>query len=115
LKIYARNGYQVEGLELNETAAVARRRGFSVRTEALENFTTAAPFGVIVLSNVLEHSLNPTQMLRDVRRLLEPGGQSGLVARTTGVGCALFSAGTRSTGTFPFISSIFRLKHCKSR
>jgi 2-polyprenyl-3-methyl-5-hydroxy-6-metoxy-1,4-benzoquinol methylase len=76
LKIYARNGFQVEGLELNETAAaVARREGFSVGTETLKDFTPIIHFDVVVLSNVLEHSLDPAQMLRDVRRLLNPGGK----------------------------------------
>jgi len=76
LKIYASHGFEVEGLELNEKAAcVARRGGFAVHTEALERFTPTAPFDVAVLSNVLEHSLDPTQMLRDVHRILKPGGQ----------------------------------------
>jgi SAM-dependent methyltransferase len=76
LTIYSRNGYKVEGLELNEMAAtVARRNGFNVHTTALERFTPDSLFDVAVLSNVLEHSLDPTQMLRDVQRILKPGGQ----------------------------------------
>jgi SAM-dependent methyltransferase len=54
---------------------VARRNGFSVHTTALERFTPDSLFDVAVLSNVLEHSLDPAQMLRDVRRILKPGGQ----------------------------------------
>jgi 2-polyprenyl-3-methyl-5-hydroxy-6-metoxy-1,4-benzoquinol methylase len=76
LKIYAHNGFQAEGLELNETAAdVARRAGFTVHTCDLSDFNPAAPYDVVVLSNVLEHSLDPKQMLLDVRRLLKSGGQ----------------------------------------
>jgi SAM-dependent methyltransferase len=76
LEIYASNGYEVEGLELNEkAAAVARGRGFTVHTTTLECFAPDAPFDVAVLSNVLEHSLNPGQMLRDIRRILRPGGK----------------------------------------
>jgi SAM-dependent methyltransferase len=76
LEIYRRNGYAVEGLELNErAAAVARSKGFAVDTAALERFSPDTPFDVAVLSNVLEHSLDPAQMLRDVRRILKPGGQ----------------------------------------
>jgi SAM-dependent methyltransferase len=76
LPMYARNGFQVEGLELNETAAAeARKAGFSVHTCLLGEFDPSSPFNVAVLSNVLEHSLNPRQMLRDVDRILATGGQ----------------------------------------
>jgi 2-polyprenyl-3-methyl-5-hydroxy-6-metoxy-1,4-benzoquinol methylase len=76
LTIYSRNGYKVEGLEVNEmAAAVARRNGFDVHTTTLEQFAPDTLFDVAVLSNVLEHSLDPGQMLRDVRRILNPGGQ----------------------------------------
>ena len=76
LRIYARNGFQVEGLELSETAAaVARKAGFRVSTCLLEEFSPAAPYDIAVLSNVLEHSLDPRQMLLDVHRILASGAQ----------------------------------------
>ena len=65
LSLYAANGFEVEGLELNEPAAeLARRRGFQVHTEAL-----------VVLANVLEHAWDPVMMLDSVRRLLRPEGE----------------------------------------
>ena len=76
LRIYSRNGFQVEGLELNENAAaVARRTGFEVHTCLLDEFQPVASYDVAVLSNVLEHSLDPKQMLMDVNRILAGGGQ----------------------------------------
>ncbi len=76
LRIYARNGFQVEGLELNATAAaVARSMGFDVHTCLLDEFRPAAAYDVAVLSNVLEHSLDPKQMLLDVHRILASNGQ----------------------------------------
>ncbi len=76
LKIYSRHGFQAEGLELNETAAeVARRAGFTVESVDLCHFHPRALYDVVVLSNVLEHALNPVDMLKDVARLLKPGGQ----------------------------------------
>jgi SAM-dependent methyltransferase len=76
LRIYARNGFQAEGLELNETAAaVARSIGFDVHTCLLDEFHPTAAYDVAVLSNVLEHSLNPRQMLLDVNRILARDGQ----------------------------------------
>ena len=75
LQFYRRNGWQAEGLELNENAAgVARSMGFTVHTALIADFTPSTLYDVIVLSNVLEHSLNPREMLQHVKRLLKPGG-----------------------------------------
>ena len=60
LSLYADNGFQVEGLELNETAAaLARQRGFPVHTAALAQFRPEEPYDVVVLANVLEHAWDP--------------------------------------------------------
>ena len=76
LKIYQRNGYTAEGLELNETAAAAARKaGFRIYADPLEQFEPEKLYGIIVLSNVIEHSLDPKDMLNHVNRILEPGGQ----------------------------------------
>jgi 2-polyprenyl-3-methyl-5-hydroxy-6-metoxy-1,4-benzoquinol methylase len=76
LKLYARNGFAVEGLELNEAAAAtAREAGFVVYTRLMEEFNPSSLYGVVLLANVLEHSLDPRQMLRDVCRILSPNGQ----------------------------------------
>ena len=76
LKNYARNGFIAEGTELNENAAaLARAAGFRVFTGRLENFAPAEMFDISVLSNVLEHALDPKAMLESVRCLLKPRGQ----------------------------------------
>jgi len=76
LRIYARNGFQVDGLELNtNAAAVARSLGFDVHTCLLEEFQPTISYDFAVLSNVLEHSLNPRQMLSDINRILASRGQ----------------------------------------
>jgi SAM-dependent methyltransferase len=76
LRIYARNGFQVEGLELNATAAaVARESGFTVHVGDTTDFIAPAPYDVIVLSNVLEHAPDPKKVLINLRGNLKPGGQ----------------------------------------
>ena len=76
LVIYQRNGFDPEGLELNEKAAQdARLAGFTVHTETLEEFQPEEPFDIVVLSNVLEHTPDPKNMLENVSRVLKPGGQ----------------------------------------
>jgi 2-polyprenyl-3-methyl-5-hydroxy-6-metoxy-1,4-benzoquinol methylase len=76
LRIYARNGFHVEGLELNPTAAaVAREAGFTVHLGDTTDFTASAAYDVVVLSNVLEHARDPKKVLVNVRGNLNPGGQ----------------------------------------
>jgi 2-polyprenyl-3-methyl-5-hydroxy-6-metoxy-1,4-benzoquinol methylase len=77
LRIFAGNGFEhLEGLEVNENAAaVARKAGFTVHTCLIDDFVPAQPYDVAILSNVLEHSLDPRKMLTDVRRVLAPGGE----------------------------------------
>jgi SAM-dependent methyltransferase len=76
LNLYAGNGFQVEGLELNTlAAAVARERGFQVHTDTLGQFSPADPYDVVVLANVLEHAWDPVKMLAEVRRLLRLEGE----------------------------------------
>ena len=75
LEFYKANGFEAQGLELNSHAAnVARSKGFIVYGSTLEEFEQNQQFDVIVLSNVLEHSLDPSQMLAAIYRLLNPGG-----------------------------------------
>jgi SAM-dependent methyltransferase len=76
LRIYARNGFTVEGLELNPTAAaVAREAGFTVHVGDTTDFSASAAYDVIVLSNVLEHAPDPKKVLTNVGGNLKPGGQ----------------------------------------
>lgn len=72
---YQNNGYAAEGLELNGKAAgVARKKGFVVYTDPIERFEPAEKYDVVVLSNVLEHALNPAEMLKHAARALKPEG-----------------------------------------
>jgi SAM-dependent methyltransferase len=76
LRFYTRNGFQAEGLEINEQAdSVARQEGFIVHTAPLAEFHPERPYDVVILSNVLEHAPNPLTMLSQVRRLLAANGQ----------------------------------------
>ena len=76
MRIFARNGFRVTGLELSERAAgAARASGFTVHTCELAAYEPEALCDVAVLSNVLEHSLAPKQMLQNAARVLKPGGE----------------------------------------
>lgn len=76
LVFYRQAGFKPEGLELNAHAAeAARRRGFMVYETDLAHLKPSLPFDRLVLSNVLEHMLDPRATLADVRRLLVPDGE----------------------------------------
>lgn len=76
LSFYARQFATVEGLETNPVAAAtARAKGFAVHECEVEEFQPAEKFDVAVLSNVLEHALDPAVMLRQIAAILKPGGE----------------------------------------
>jgi SAM-dependent methyltransferase len=76
LVFFRRAGFKPEGLELNSHAAeVARSRGFMVYETDLAELKPSLPFDRVVMSNVLEHTLDPRATLADVKRLLVPGGE----------------------------------------
>lgn len=76
LKIFSQHGFDAEGLELNKNAvAVAHSKGLKVHAMAIEDFYPDEPFDTVILSNVLEHALDPQQMLAHIHRILKPGGR----------------------------------------
>ena len=76
LVIYSKNGFVAEGIELNKKAAEeARSKGFVVYSSLVEDFQPEGLYDVVVLSNVLEHSVNPRSMLYHVHRILNQNGK----------------------------------------
>ena len=76
LFFYSKNGFKAEGIELNERAAKeAQALGFVVHNVPLHKFRSKKRYDVVVLSNVLEHSLNALSMLTTIRRMLKKSGQ----------------------------------------
>lgn len=74
--------WEVQGVELTPTVAeLARQRyGLDVRTGTLEEAAFAdGAFDAVTLWDVLEHVHDPAGTLREIRRILKPGGV--LVAR----------------------------------
>ena len=72
-----RMGYDTLGLELSRTGAGHARDvlGLEVCEEPVEDFAmTAERFDVVVLADVLEHTVTPERVLAEVRGRLAPGG-----------------------------------------
>lgn len=76
LGFYQRSGFTAEGQEINPVAVeAARSSGFTVHEGGIESVGPDHGFDVVVLSQVLEHALDPGDMLRQAHRLLAPGGE----------------------------------------
>jgi len=76
IEVAAREGFPAEGVEpAPGVAAAARERGLKVHTGLLEDQRFAdASFGAVTLFEVIEHLKEPLALIRECRRILEPGG-----------------------------------------
>ncbi len=77
LKAAEEAGWYAEGVELSETAAAYARDVVGVRTLAGRVEEASLPSGayrLVTMLDVLEHLFDPLATLREVHRLLEPGG-----------------------------------------
>lgn len=83
-------GWDAEGLELNRWAAEYARDhlGLPVRQGSLEEVRYADhEFAVVTLWEVIEHIPNPRELIREIARILQPGGY--LVLSTPDAGSAV--------------------------
>lgn len=80
------SGWDAEGVEISKYAAAeARSRGLRVYTGVLEDLRLpAGSYDVITLYDVIEHLTDPVRTLREVRRLLAPGGVLHMVTPNVG-------------------------------
>ena len=79
-------GWQAEGVEISSYAAArARGRGAIVHAGLLEQLRLpASRFDVVTLYDTIEHLTDPVATLREVERLLVPGGLLHLVTPNVG-------------------------------
>lgn len=76
LRAAARAGWEAEGVEVSEPAAEHNRAaGFEVfNGELAEARYPEGRFDVVIASEVLEHVAEPREMLREILRVMRPGG-----------------------------------------
>lgn len=75
---YHRNrGCRVAGVELDENArTIAERQGFDIRIGAFRaEMFDGETFDYVTLEQVIEHQQSPHDMMKDVGRVLKPGGR----------------------------------------
>lgn len=76
LKLASEMGWNAEGIDFDPKAVeVARARGLNVRCASATDLSAhAEQYDVITISHVVEHVHEPLNLLRDLYRLLKPGG-----------------------------------------
>ena len=85
LEVAREAGFEVEGLELSRWAAAeARSLGLRVAETTLEEHHPDRGYDLITLWDVVEHFADPRAELRQVARLLRPGGSLYLSTIDTG-------------------------------
>jgi len=70
-------GFDAEGIELNAASAnwAARHYGVKVQTDPLqEGLFESGRFDLMIMADVLEHTVTPLNYLKMVRKFLSPGG-----------------------------------------
>lgn len=71
----ASQAFDVEGVEINNsTAEVARQNGFKVKTGRIADVEGEALYDIVVMLQVIEHIVRPGELIREIVRLLKPGG-----------------------------------------
>ena len=77
LKAVEGMGWRAEGVELSEAAAAYAKDVVHVRTWAGKIEEAALPsdeYGLVTMLDVLEHLFDPIAVLREIHRVLKPGG-----------------------------------------
>lgn len=77
LEALVRRGYDAQGFEVDEVAArvgIARGLRVALARDLAGAAFPAGAFDTILLNHVLEHTHDPRSLLREIRRLLRPGG-----------------------------------------
>jgi SAM-dependent methyltransferase len=77
LTMLKNRGWTVTGVELSgPQAEYCKHRGLDVRRGTLEECSfSAASFDVVLASHLIEHLNYPDSFVREVRRILKPGGR----------------------------------------
>lgn len=79
MKVAAQSGWKVDGLELSDWAAKKAQQGGwgTVFQQPIETIPTPGPYqlyDVVTLWDVIEHLVQPSEVLQEAGRLLKPGG-----------------------------------------
>ena len=70
-----RHGYQAEGIDISEHAvSVGIKRGLPLRVDSIERFVPQFKYDIITMWDLLEHLLNPKDILFRLQKIIKPDG-----------------------------------------
>ena len=72
-ELFEEKGLRYYGTDLEKTPSVDVAANFE-KSEDMEAFSALAPFGTVLVLNVLEHTFEPIRVLDNAVSLLRPGG-----------------------------------------
>ena len=77
LVLFSAMGFDAQGIDLNpRVVEVAAGRGLNVECRRFEELVAdGKTFDIVVLSQVLEHLLEPKKVLKKIQKVLQPGGK----------------------------------------
>lgn len=75
LEALADKGWDVVGVELNPSATnFGRRRGLEIYNKTLDEVDIKKKFSAVALFDVLEHLVNPAEIINKIKEMMVPGG-----------------------------------------
>ncbi len=108
LNVWIKSGFKAVGIEPSKMRGriASERYGVRIIPEYFENFTTSEKFDVVIMRHMIEHFVEPYEMIVKARSLLNPEGV--LIVVVPNIDCiGRYTFGTKWTWGIPYHCNFF--------